>query len=88
LDAKVELMKKYPHATITVVGHTCDLGTGEYNDRLSYDRAEAVRFYFIEHGIHPSRIIPIPKGKRNPTYPNTSETNRGLNRRVDFFISQ
>jgi len=87
LDRKVALMRKYPQAVLTVIGHTCDLGTGNHNDKLSYDRADAARFYLIEKGINPTRIIPIPKGMKNPTYPNT-DPNRPLNRRVDFFLAR
>ena len=87
LDRKAELMKKYPQAILTVVGHTCNLGSGAHNDQLSFDRAEAARFYLIQKGINPTRILPIPMGMKNPTYVNT-DPNRPLNRRVDFFLAR
>lgn len=88
LDRKAELMRKYPQAVITVIGHTCDKGNREYNDRLSYNRAEAARIYLIKSGISSARIVPVPMGMSNPTYTNSSEFNRELNRRVDFIIAK
>jgi outer membrane protein OmpA-like peptidoglycan-associated protein len=88
LNRKVELMKKYPQAVLTVVGHTCDKGTGSHNDVLSANRAEAARMYLIRKGVSPTRIVPIPMGMREPDYINNSEDNRKLNRRVDFYLAR
>ncbi|MDR1757384.1 MAG: OmpA family protein [Bacteroidales bacterium] len=86
LDRKVALMQRYPGLQMAVVGHTCDLGSEGHNDDLSMRRARAAREYMIMKGISPSRIEVVPMGKRNPTYPNSSEYNREHNRRVDFII--
>lgn len=88
LDEKVKIMQEHPYAVLTVVGHTCNLGAEAKNDKLSYDRADEARFYLIEKGISPSRIIAIPRGQKNPKYPNTSEADREKNRRVDFYLSE
>jgi outer membrane protein OmpA-like peptidoglycan-associated protein len=85
LDRKVALMRKYPQAVLTVVGNTCDIGTGEHNDKLSYDRAEAARIYLIRKGINPTRIIPVPMGKRAQVH---GLEHRELNRRVDFYLAR
>jgi len=87
LDRKVAQMKRYPYATVSVVGHTCDLGSGGLNDELSLNRATAARLYMISKGIRPSRIELIPMGKNYPTHPNTTEDSRRLNRRVDFIFN-
>jgi len=63
------------------------LASEPYNDKLSQNRADAARFYLIKKGIHPSRIISLAEGKKNPEHPNNSEENRRLNRRVDFFTA-
>jgi outer membrane protein OmpA-like peptidoglycan-associated protein len=86
LNRKIEQLKKYPYAVVTLVGHTCDIGTENHNNSLSYNRADAVRQYLIQRGIEPQRIHVQPMGPRNPTYPNDSEQNRALNRRVDFLF--
>jgi len=87
LNRKATLLRQYPEAVLSIIGHTCDLGTGNHNDILSYKRAQEARYYLVKKGINPSRIIPLSEGMKNPTYPNTSEHNRELNRRVDFYIT-
>ena len=88
LDRKVARMKKYPDASVSIIAHTCDLGTSIHNDELSRNRALAARFYMINKGIAPSRIEIIPMGKHYPMYPNTTEDSRRLNRRDDFIFNQ
>ena len=88
LDRKVAQMKKYPYVSVSLVGHTCDLGTNPHNDELSRNRAMSARFYMISKGIKPSRIEIVPMGKHHPTYPNNTEESRKLNRRVDFMFNQ
>ena len=88
LDRKVALMKKHPEASVSVVAHTCDLGTTGHNDELSLNRAMAARYYMISKGISPSRIELIPMGKHYPMHPNTSEDSRRLNRRDDFIFNR
>ena len=84
LDRKIAQMKRYPQLSVSLVGHTCDLGTNPHNDELSTNRAQAARMYMIGKGIKPSRLDIIPMGKNFPSYPNTSEDSRRMNRRVDF----
>ncbi len=68
---------------IRVSGHTCDIGTDAYNQKLSERRAAAVRDYLVAAGIDGSRILAEGMGKREPRYPNTTE-GRPKNRRVDI----
>jgi outer membrane protein OmpA-like peptidoglycan-associated protein len=84
LERKIELMKKYPSLSMTLVGHTCDLGSNRLNDELSYNRCLSARNYMVRKGIRASRIDIVSMGKHHPDYPNNSEANRELNRRVDF----
>jgi outer membrane protein OmpA-like peptidoglycan-associated protein len=84
LDRKVAQMKKYPYVSVSLVGHTCDLGSTLHNDELSRNRATEARFYMISKGVKPSRIEIVPMGKHYPNYPNTTEESRRMNRRVDF----
>jgi outer membrane protein OmpA-like peptidoglycan-associated protein len=88
VDRAVKIMKKYPKLTVSLLGHTCDLASELYNDKLSMNRAVAVRDYMIQTGIHPGRIGLLPMGKRLPSSPNDSEEHRALNRRVDVILSR
>lgn len=71
---------------ILVVGHTDDIGGASFNDRLSLDRAEAVKEILKALGVEESRIITEGAGMNRPVLPNTSEENRRLNRRVEFIL--
>jgi outer membrane protein OmpA-like peptidoglycan-associated protein len=68
---------------ITLTGHTCDIGSEAYNQRLSLRRAESVKRYLVDQGrIKADDIATIGKGESEPAYPNTRAT-RHQNRRVD-----
>jgi outer membrane protein OmpA-like peptidoglycan-associated protein len=86
LDRKVALMKKYPNLNMSLIGHTCDLGSDKSNDVLSSNRTISARNYMIRKGIKASRLDLVPMGKHHPDYPNNAEANREKNRRVDFII--
>ena len=88
LDRKAAIMKKYPYAELVVYGHTCDLASEPYNDKLGYNRAQAARYYLIKKGIKPSRITAITEGKRHPDTPNLDEKHRQLNRKDEFFLGR
>lgn len=72
---------------IVIEGHTCDLGSHEYNMDLSQRRANSVRAYMLEQGIDGRRITTEAYGETRPVAPNTSEPNRKLNRRAEIRLS-
>lgn len=67
---------------VAVVGHTCDLGSEAYNQKLSERRASAVRDWFATQGIDAAEFDVGGKGELAPKYPNTRDE-RSKNRRVD-----
>ena len=67
-----------------VEGHTDNLGSDDYNERLSIARAKAVAAYLEGQGIPDARLRPTGKGETSPVAPNDSEEGRQRNRRVDF----
>jgi len=69
---------------ILVEGHTCDLGTPDYNLGLSELRAQTVRQYLIEKGVPPRLLDTKGRGESRPVIPNSDESCRARNRRVDF----
>ncbi len=88
LNRVVELMKENSEIKISVEGHTDNIGTLEYNQRLSEKRAQAVADYLInEGGISKDRIQTKGWGKTRPIATNDDEEEgRALNRRVEFII--
>ncbi|MCC6698424.1 MAG: OmpA family protein [Candidatus Hydrogenedentes bacterium] len=82
VDKVVADIKAHTLDQLVIEGHTCDLGSAEYNMGLSQRRADSVRRYMIEQGIDGSRITTEAYGETRPAVPNTSEPNRKLNRRA------
>jgi outer membrane protein OmpA-like peptidoglycan-associated protein len=72
--------------TVSVNGHTDDVGSAAYNQKLSERRAEAVRDYLFKAGL-PAEILSVQgHGKSLPLVPGTSEAARAKNRRVELGI--
>jgi len=86
-DKVVADMKKWPKDTAVIEGHTCEIGTDEYNMGLGQRRADAVKKYMVEQGIDAGRVAAKSFGESKPAVPNTTPANRKLNRRVVFDIT-
>lgn len=81
-------MSANPGARIELQGHTDDRGPGEYNIRLSRDRANSVMRHFIEvNGLEPGRLSYKGIGKARPTASNLTKEGRQINRRVIAVLS-
>ena len=72
--------------TIYVDGHTCNIGSAQYNQRLSERRAASVRSYLAEQGIPSNRLVARGFGLTKPKYSNATEETRRLNRRVELSV--
>jgi outer membrane protein OmpA-like peptidoglycan-associated protein len=79
----------YPGAYhLQIDGHTDSVGSDEYNLRLSVDRAEIVRSYLVQEGVHTDRIGEVHgMGKTLPIASNDTAEGRQMNRRVEIVIS-
>ena len=71
---------------VQIHGHTDDIGSGEYNQRLSERRAQAVRSYLVDAGIDPGIVSTKGHGKTAPLAPGTTSRARAKNRRVEIGI--
>src|ERR1700680_3420762 len=76
-------LKQY---SIYVYGYTDDVGTREYNLKLSGRRAQAVRNSLIQAGINPGVITTKGFGKSDPRAKGGSPEARSTNRRVEIGI--
>jgi outer membrane protein OmpA-like peptidoglycan-associated protein len=90
-DATLEAIAAFLQADetvrIEVIGHTDDRGNARYNLELSRRRAQSVADHLVARfGISADRLKVSGMGESAPLLPNTSETNRVLNRRVEFRI--
>ncbi len=82
----LDFMKKYPHVSLEIVGHTDNEGGEDYNLKLSKDRAEKVRKLLISRGANEARLLSIGMGATDPLVSNDTEEGRQTNRRVVFVL--
>ena len=86
LERVISLLEKNPKLSIEIQGHTDNVGDDNSNLTLSENRAKAVKDYILNKGIKEKQITSKGFGESKPIVPNTSDTNRQENRRVDFLI--
>jgi len=80
-----EFLKTHKKVKIEIDGYTDNVGSKSYNLVLSKRRAEAVKDILVKQfKINPDRIIIKGFGESYPLVPNTTPTNRALNRRVEI----
>jgi len=77
-----------PSALVKVVGHTDSVGTDGNNQRLSVERADAVRDLLEDRGVGKSRIDVAGRGEREPIASNDTAEGRAKNRRVEIFLRE
>ena len=78
------VLKKYPDLKIAIEGHTDNIGTTAYNEKLSQRRAEAVMNYLIKQSeIDAARLSAKGYGETRPIASNATKAGRQKNRRVE-----
>jgi OmpA-OmpF porin, OOP family len=83
----VEKVKVHGNTRVIIEGHTDSIGSTTYNQKLSEERAEAVKKFFMEvGGISGETIKTIGYGKNRPIASNNTEEGRAINRRVELLI--
>lgn len=79
------LMQHNPSAKFEIVGHTDSDGGAQLNQRLSLQRAEAVRQYLMKNfNISASQLVAIGKEASEPVASNATAEGKAQNRRVEF----
>ena len=85
LEKRYDLANR-PAPEISVIGNTDSVGTTQYNDELSLQRAEHVRSVFIERGIPEASISAAGRGKRELLVPTADGVAEPQNRRVEINV--
>lgn len=80
-------LNSYPNRYILIEGFTDNIGSEQYNLKLSRQRAESVQESLIMHGVSPRRISIVGLGEAYPVASNATETGRQQNRRVEIVLS-
>ena len=83
LQAMSAILKEYPTAKFSLEGHTDSDGKDAMNQKLSEDRAAAVKNYLIEQGIEASRLSSKGFGESMPVDSNKTAKGKANNRRVE-----
>lgn len=74
--------------TIRIGGHTDNVGADDYNQKLSQERADAVKDYLGKQGLDTGSLQSVGYGELQPIASNDTEAGRAQNRRISFDIIQ
>jgi outer membrane protein OmpA-like peptidoglycan-associated protein len=77
----------YPSLNIAVGGYTDNVGGDEMNQKLSENRAGAVRDYLVQQGVVASSVSATGFGNTSPVASNDNSAGRQENRRVELVVS-
>jgi adhesin transport system outer membrane protein len=80
----VSQLESQPEVTVRIYTYTDNIGSKQFNRKLSRSRAEVMSRLLQERGIAESRIEAYGKGEENPMANNDSEEGRAINRRGEF----
>jgi outer membrane protein OmpA-like peptidoglycan-associated protein len=86
LDKIADVVVRYGKTTLTVAGHTDDVGSAPYNQGLSERRAHTVAQYLETKKVNPVRLAIVGKGEGMPIASNANEGGRAENRRVEIYV--
>jgi len=86
--AKVSgILLAYPNLKLQVEGYTDNIGSDEYNQKLSENRADGVRSYLVTQGVGDGSVTAKGLGKADPIADNSTNQGRAQNRRVELVVS-
>jgi len=83
-DNAIKVLKLNPGLTVEIQGHTDSKGSEKYNQKLSENRALAVKQLLVSNGISASRLTTKGFGESKPVASNDTEDGRAHNRRVVY----
>ena len=86
LDDAVAKLQANPTRNLIIEGHTCNIGTSEYNLALGERRARSVQDYLVSRGVSASRLEIVSYGEERPKFDNSREETRRLNRRAALVV--
>jgi outer membrane protein OmpA-like peptidoglycan-associated protein len=85
--AVAQILRAYPHAQVTLIGHTDNDGTPEQNLALSRERVERMAALLVRSGIEPRRIATEGRGLGQPVASNATLEGRAKNRRIELVVT-
>lgn len=87
LDAVAAALAAHPEVTLVAIqGHTDTQGDADYNQKLSEQRAAAVRDYLVGKGVDAARLTSAGFGESRPLVAGDDDDAHDQNRRVEFLV--
>ncbi|HSW53524.1 MAG TPA: OmpA family protein [Ignavibacteriaceae bacterium] len=84
LMGALKTLQVHKDIIVEISGHTDNVGSNAYNQKLSERRANAVKAWLVAKGIPSERITAVGYGEEHPRVANDTEDNMRLNRRIEF----
>jgi outer membrane protein OmpA-like peptidoglycan-associated protein len=81
------IVLSHPGLHLQLEGYTDSTGSEQFNQKLSEQRANAVRDFLASQGVNPDTMSVVGYGESNPIASNDTATGRQLNRRVEMVVS-
>jgi outer membrane protein OmpA-like peptidoglycan-associated protein len=87
IERLAKALQSVPTRRVVIEGHTDNMGSDEYNQELSEQRALAVQSALMQRGVNGSQISTAGKGESSPVASNGTAGGRQQNRRVEVIFS-
>lgn len=87
LDRLVAFMQENQNSKVSLSGHTDNVGTEAYNQKLSERRVNSVRDYIVKKGVAGARVSGQGFGESKPIADNKTREGRSKNRRVEIRVN-
>lgn len=87
IQTVADTLRQYPSTFVDVLGHTDSVGSADFNQRLSEQRAQSVAGALMGFGVQSARIATRGFGFTSPVASNDTPEGRAQNRRVEIRIS-
>lgn len=87
LNQVAATLNEYPSTAVDIRGHASSEGARDFNQRLSQQRADAVRSYLTNQGVQAVRMTAVGMGIDYPVADNSTEAGRSQNRRVEIILT-
>lgn len=87
LDDLVIILNRYAGISLTIEGHTDNVGDDTYNQELSQKRTLSVKNYLVSKGVSETRLNAIGYGETKPIADNKNSSGKAKNRRVELKTS-
>jgi OmpA-OmpF porin, OOP family len=86
LHNAASVLNENKNLRVEIQGHTDNVGSEQYNQRLSERRAQTVKDWLVQNGVSANRLEVKGYGETSPKASNDNPTGRTLNRRVEFKV--